>query len=116
MTAGTKMVSIRFGLRVALMTALGALFTVAHALNGQFGLEWSIDAPWRLEPSTGPDGQVRYGSIPIVITFEDMNFEVTRGVIERTAYKRIFVGKLVGLRVREYAEDAPTVVAAETMI
>lgn len=116
MTAGTKMGFIRIGLRVLMLTASGVLFAVAHALNGQFGLEWSIDAPWRLEPSTGPDGQPRYGSIPIVITFADMNFEVSRGVVQRSAYKRIFVGKLVGLRVREYAEDAPTVVAAEILI
>lgn len=110
------MVSIRIGLRVVILIAFGAVFAPAHALNGQFGLEWSIDAPWRLEPGVGPEGQTTYGSIPIVITFNDMNFEASRGRIQREVYGRILVGKLVGLRVREYAEAAPTVVGAETFI
>src|SRR5688572_9620579 len=80
----SNMVSIRSGLLILFCCVISALATRAHALNGQFGLEWSIDAPWRLEPAVGPDGQMRYGSIPIVITFADMNFEVSRGVVART--------------------------------
>jgi len=35
------------------------------------GVEWQIDAPWRLEPTVGPDGAMTYDPIPLVITIND---------------------------------------------
>lgn len=49
------------------------------ALNGQFGLEFAIDAPWRIEPIPQPDGALSYGPIPITVVFFDANFEKHRG-------------------------------------
>lgn len=44
------------------------------AVGGQFGMEFAIDAPWRLEPFKNQQGQTEYGPIPITITFLDLNF------------------------------------------
>ncbi len=36
------------------------------------GVEWQIDAPWRLEPAVGADGTMTYDRIPLVITMNDV--------------------------------------------
>lgn len=42
----------------------------AKPMGGQHGIEFAIDSPWRLEPHRGNV----YGSIPIAISFHDLNF------------------------------------------
>jgi len=38
--------------------------SIAHALVGiESTFEYAMDAPWRMEPSVGPDGQIEYGPI-----------------------------------------------------
>ena len=52
--------------------------SVALAMGGQEGtFEFSIDAPWRLEPIVGSNGATSYGSIPFVITVTDENITPT---------------------------------------
>jgi len=87
-----------------------------HATGGSFGMEFAIDAPWRLEPFTGGDGQMRYGAIPIVLEFADANFEVDRGWLQSREVSRIYIGKLKSVRIREYDESQPDVVAEETIV
>src|SRR4051812_46550272 len=81
----------------------------ALAIGGQFGLEFAIDAPWRLEPMpTGAD-RYSYTAIPITIAFHDTLFEDGRGTLGALAFEKISVGKLVGIRVTEIGANAPPV-------
>ncbi|MEO8063414.1 MAG: hypothetical protein ABI821_11780 [Pseudomonadota bacterium] len=81
---------------------------LSFGLGGQFGFEFAIDAPWRLEPVKGPDGNLTYGPIPIVITFDDAVFEVARsGVSSYTPLNPIDVGRLREVRVVEWTSDQP---------
>lgn len=74
----------------------------AHAIGGQFGLEFAIDAPWRLEPV----GDGAYGPIPIVITFHDAIYEVARGgVLQTHALPKLVVGTLTEVLVEERLQD-----------
>jgi hypothetical protein len=116
-SAQTPKTSIGRALRasLALMATL-SMAGVALALNGQIGVEFAVDAPWRIEPTVGPDGSLTYAAIPIVIEFADANFEADRGSLGSLAYPQIFIGSLKGLRIREYAEDQPDVIAATTFI
>lgn len=57
----------------------------ATALTGQFGLEFAIDAPWRIEPVPKPGGGISYGPIPITVVFTDANFEKDRGAPQQVA-------------------------------
>jgi hypothetical protein len=81
-------------LAVALLLQAGP----ARAVGAQFGLEFAIDAPWRLEPVNGT-----YGPIPIVITFHDAIFESTRSplFLEYSFLTPILVGKVTEVIVEE---------------
>ena len=67
---------------LSIRKAIGAVFALllllpsnaAIATGGQFGMEFAIDAPWRIEPFVNAQGQMEYGPIPITITFHDVNF------------------------------------------
>jgi hypothetical protein len=50
-----------------------------ESIGGQFGLEWAIDAPWRLEPMPARGGGYTYGPIPVVVVFHDAVYESDRG-------------------------------------
>jgi len=76
----------------------------ALAIGGQFGLEFAIDAPWRLEPTPIGADRYSYSAIPITIVFHDTVFEGAPGFFEK-----ISVGKLVGVRVTEIGTNAPPV-------
>ena len=71
-----SLVSLLFGL-----FAVGIMMQPqsAGAIGGQFGLEFAIDAPWRLEPIPVRGGTQTYGPIPIVIAFHDAIFDDDRG-------------------------------------
>ncbi|MGD9850864.1 MAG: hypothetical protein AB7T38_06340 [Nitrospirales bacterium] len=71
------------------------------AIGGQFGLEFAIDAPWRLEPIPVRVGNHTYGPIPIVIAFHDAIFDDERGLIARKFVGQIHVGVLKEIRVVE---------------
>ena len=90
---------------------IAALFkdTPAQSMGGQFGLEFAIDAPWRLEPVLTADG-LSYGPIPIVITFHDAIFDHHRGLIAEAFLGRINVGRIVTIEVREEAEESANAV------
>jgi hypothetical protein len=101
------MAFLRIGLAF-LILAFALLPRGVHATGGQFGLEFAIDAPWRLEPIRGPNGQLVYGPVPITIAFHDAVFEVARGRAASLVFDRIRVGRLKEVRVREYVADQPT--------
>lgn len=65
------------------------------AMEGQFGLEFSIDAPWRLEPVPVKGGGNFYGPIPISITFHDAIFDHHRDSLTQAAVNTL--GPLVGV-------------------
>ena len=84
------------------------------AIGGQFGLEFAIDAPWRLEPiptqipAAQRFGLIKYGPIPIVIAFHDAIFDDERGFIAKQFVGQIHVGALKEIRVVERsAQDGP---------
>lgn len=81
--------------------------TQVHATGGQFGLEFAIDAPWRLEPLRNADGSLSYGPIPITITFNDAVFEVNRDRLRGEAIEPIDIGRLREVTVREWVADQP---------
>jgi hypothetical protein len=39
------------------------------------GVDWSIDAPWRMEPVVAPNGAGSYDPIPITLTFHDADMQ-----------------------------------------
>jgi hypothetical protein len=87
---------------------LGLSSQLSLGLGGQFGFEFAIDAPWRLEPVKGPDGNLTYGPIPITIIFDDAVFELARpGVSALTPLNPIDVGRLREVRVVEWVADQP---------
>ena len=104
---GAGVVLLRTGLAV-LILAFALLPPRVHATGGQFGLEFAIDAPWRLEPIRAPNGRLAYGPVPITIAFHDAVFEVARGRAASFVFDRIHVGRLKEIRVREYVADQPT--------
>lgn len=65
----------------------------AQAISGIEGtFEYAFDAPWRIEPSPGPDGSPTWGAIPIQLTIHDANLaQLDRGL--RTVYTRSDDGK-----------------------
>jgi hypothetical protein len=69
---------------------IGAL---SQPIAGQFdGIDWSIDAPWRLEPP--------YGKVPITVTFHDIAANVPG------------LGQFCGLRIAEIADSESTTVVS----
>jgi hypothetical protein len=92
---------------VRLLAAICILFVVgapaARAIGGQFGLEFAIDAPWRLEPIVEPDGRLTYPAIPIFVTFEDAVYEQDRGSVASQIVDKLTVGRLKEIRVIEIA-------------
>lgn len=78
----------------------------AWGVGGQFGVEFAIDAPWRLEPY-GTAGRYRYDPIPIVVTFHDAVFDETRDRLGRLAVNRIRVGTLRRIEVVERLQGGP---------
>jgi hypothetical protein len=81
----------------------------AYAIGGQFGMEFAIDAPWRLEPIQASNGQLTYPPIPITIAFHDTIFEDGRGKIASVFLEPIDVGRLVGVTVHEMGTNVPQV-------
>ena len=82
-------------------------------MGGQFGLEFAIDAPWRLEPIPAPNGSVDYGPIPISITFADAIFETYRawtipGSPELSRSGAITVGNFRRIEIVEYTDKGPS--------
>lgn len=65
----------------------------AAANGGQFGLEFAIDAPWRIEPAPKPGGGYTFGPIPITITFHDAIFDHYRSSIGQF-FANFFIGPL----------------------
>lgn len=95
---------------------LGVSFTLcldrhpAFAIGSQIGLEFAIDAPWRIEPYSNGRGGVRYGPIPIVITFHDAIFDHDRNwtkdkVLDTIGLKNIHVGVLQSIEVSELGKS-----------
>jgi hypothetical protein len=78
----------------------------AWAIGGQFGLQFAIDAPWRIEPYE-QDGKLAYGPIPINIAFHDAVFDERRTAAARAVVNRIRVGKLVRVEVVERLQGGP---------
>jgi hypothetical protein len=93
---------------------------LSAAIGGQFGFEFAIDAPWRLEPRQA-GGELTYGPIPIVITFHDAVFEAARSRPAGVVLPKIAVGALEEVRVTEWIADQPhprqpvTIVKAEQL-
>jgi hypothetical protein len=90
-----------------LLAAVNPQSTVA--IGGQFGLEFAIDAPWRLEPISVSAGRYTYPPIPITVAFHDTLFEDGRGTLASLKFPKISVGKLVGIRVTEIGTNQPPV-------
>ncbi|MEO8019450.1 MAG: hypothetical protein ABI769_16690 [Pseudomonadota bacterium] len=87
---------------------LGLSSQASFGLGGQFGFEFAIDAPWRLEPVKGPDGTLTYGPIPITVIFDDAVFEIARpGVGGFVNLDPIDIGRLREVRVVEWIADQP---------
>src|SRR5881397_610738 len=95
--------AMRKAIPISLVSGLLALVILlspqsALTVNGQWGVVFAIDAPWRLEPIPGRTGY-SYGSIPIVIMFRQAINEMGRehgGVMRKLtgAGADIWVGKL----------------------
>lgn len=84
---------MRRALPIALSVSLSLLGLLAgtrpaRAISGIEGtFEFAFDAPWRIEPSPGPDGSPAWGAIPIQLTIHDANIvRLDRGL--RTVYTR----------------------------
>ncbi len=91
----------------------------AGAIGGQFGLEFAIDAPWRLEPIPVRGGSHAYGPIPIVIAFHDAVFDDERGFLARQFVGQIRAGTLQEIRVVERSHQGgpiPTTVIPLTQL
>ena len=91
------------------LCALAAIPRAVLAIGGQFGVEFAIDAPWRLEPTPLGGDRYTYPPIPITIAFHDTLFEEGRGFVTELALPKISVGKLVGIRVEEIGTNQPPV-------
>jgi len=80
-----------------------------YAIGSQVGLEFAIDAPWRIEPYPNKRGGLRYGPIPIVITFHDAVFDskrnkkdfLTKELLNLIGWKTVNVGALHDIQVEE---------------
>ncbi len=94
--ANKRTVSVLSIVALALASA-----TPAQAIGGQIGLEFAIDAPWRIEPVVLSDGRNSYGPIPISVTFQDAVFEQARGWLGSKAFEQIVVGRLKEIRISE---------------
>jgi hypothetical protein len=81
----------------------------ASAIGGQFGMEFAVDAPWRIEPIPLGGDSYAYSPIPITISFHDTIFEDGRGELAKLKLSRIAVGQFVGVRVSEIGTNAPPV-------
>ena len=71
--------SLRYSRRLVLLLVVAGFAAFAsrpaQAVSGFEGtFEYAFDAPWRMEPSTGDDGQLEYGAIPIQLTIHDAMF------------------------------------------
>ena len=97
--------NVTCGAMVLAVCALQA--PTAHAIGGQFGLEFAIDAPWRLEPIASDAPEPQYGPIPIVISFHDAIFEDHRGQLGSLVIDRIHVGTLKEIIVTERVRGGP---------
>lgn len=98
------------------LSLLAATPNLARAMGGQYGVEWAIDAPWRLEPYVTTSGKPGYGAVPIVVEFADANFEVERSYVSSFAVSRLYIGSAKEVRIREYLAETPDKVEAETII
>ena len=83
----------------------------AFAIGSQIGLEFAIDAPWRIEPYSNGQGGLRYGPIPIIITFHDANFDHNRSafkdaVLDKIGLNNIHVGVLQAVQVAELSKPS----------
>lgn len=88
----------------------------ALAIGGQFGFEFAIDAPWRIEPLPAGRGYT-YGPIAIVVTFHDAVFEAARSPISGAlGFEKIGIGSLREIRVIELTRDQPHPVQAVTIV
>src|SRR5262245_20477707 len=90
----TKLRLIACGLLLAMSATQSA-----SAVGGMFGMEFAIDAPWRLEPMRNSAGNLVYSPIPITIAFHDTIFEDGRSDTVAAVLPRIKVGKIIGIRV-----------------
>lgn len=105
------MTRMRFLVFILVMTGgavIAAAARPALAIGGQFGLEFAIDAPWRLEPVAQADGRLDYGPVPITITFHDAIFDDHRGIVSSLSLKQIHVGFLQSIEVMERIRAGPT--------
>src|SRR5678815_2729810 len=99
---------LRVGSGMGVALALAVLLSHrVESIGGQFGLEWAIDAPWRLEPIPAPGGGYTYGPIPVVVVFHDAVFEADRGFLARRGLTQIDPGTLQSVRVVEWVADQP---------
>lgn len=98
---------------LSVISLLGLVFHPQSAvgMGGQFGLEFAIDAPWRIEPVPVPAGGYTYGAIPIIITFHDAIYDHHREgdpwYVELVQEKyleleQIHVGSLKSIKVTEH--------------
>lgn len=92
----------------ALLLALG-ISQSASAIGGMFGMEFAIDAPWRLEPVRNSAGNLVYTPIPITIAFHDTIFEDNRERPASDVLPKIAVGRIIGIRVSEMGVNTPPV-------
>ncbi len=107
--SGIRIPSLRSFARLSIVAAALSFCNVSHPIGGQFGMEFAIDAPWRLEPVVHADGQLTYPPIPITFTFHDTIFEDGRGAIASVTLKPIDVGRLIGVTVYEMGLNVPLV-------
>ncbi|MGZ5443164.1 MAG: hypothetical protein ACXW5U_14240 [Thermoanaerobaculia bacterium] len=90
---------------LALIVALPA--SDAQPIGGQLGVEFAIDAPWRIEPVRSAEGWT-YGPIPVVIAFHDAIFDHHRGLGEQIVlFDSIHIG-IVSIEIDEQPENAAT--------
>jgi hypothetical protein len=91
---------------IALASALWCAVMPAFGVGGQFGMEFAIDAPWRLEPVI-VNGAATYGPVPISVSFFDTAFEEARGKVGSEGFPKIHVGRLKEVRVVEWTSGDP---------
>jgi hypothetical protein len=89
------------------MVALVGIPLPVLGMGGQFGLEFAIDAPWRLEPLEAQGGGLTYGAIPISVTFHDAIYDDNRDYYKAWFLKRIHVGTLKEIEVTEWVRHGP---------
>ncbi|MER8511041.1 hypothetical protein NKJ36_19975 [Mesorhizobium sp. M0142] len=97
----------RQGFGALLLLGLTEMPIPVHAVGGQFGLEFAIDAPWRLEPVEAGDGGLTYTAIPISVTFHDAIYDDNRGDTEALFLERIHAGTLQEIEVIERVREGP---------